>query len=288
MSAGRQGARGAQGGFSLVELMVALVLFATIVGTVLAMLLNVQRSWSTSRDLMVSHQNERAGVDLMVRDIRMAGTGFAGRPIVTGGVPGNVIYPLQPTPGSGVGDTLTVTAAFAGLHSTSSANMGSASDVLRLASVAGFQVDDLVIITNGVEANMFQVTDIDVGANTLGHSTDSPYNNPGGHTVWPAGGYVVGATVVKVNRVTYWVDDTGAVPLLRRQTGNESPLTVASDIDGMRFMYVCADGTESTSPSDPSLVRSVLLQYLSPSANAECGEGGSDTLSVRIQPRVLG
>jgi hypothetical protein len=258
-----------------------------VAGAILSMLLNVQRSWSTSRDLMISHQNERAGVDLMVRDIRMAGTGFAGRPIVTGGVPNNLIYPLEPRPGAGAGDTLTITAGFTGLHSLTTANMGSASDALRVASVAGFQVDDFVIITNGVEANMFQVTDIDAMTNTLGHATSSPYNTPSGHVVWPAGGYVAGATVAQVGRVSYWVDDTGAVTKLRRQMGEETPLTVAADINGMRFRYISADGSESASPADPSLVRSVLLDYLSPAA-AGCEEGASDTLSLRIQPRVLG
>lgn len=275
-------------GFSLVELMVAIVLLSAVVGTVMSMLMNVQRSWSVSRDQMVSQQNERAGVELMVRDIRMAGTGFAGRPLTTGGVPHHVIYPLEPRPGTGSGDTLIVTAGFSGVRSSTSAAMGSPSDALKVASVTGFSLNDLVVVTNGVEANMFQVTAVDGNTNTLGHSESSPYNLAADHTLWPAQGYPVGSTVAQVGRVFYWVDDTGTVPKLRRQRGGETPLTVAANVTGMRFRYLCADGSLSSSPSDPSLIRSVLLEYLSPAAGGGSEGGDSDTLSVRIQPRVLG
>ncbi|NNF07887.1 MAG: prepilin-type N-terminal cleavage/methylation domain-containing protein [Candidatus Eisenbacteria bacterium] len=282
-----------QAGFTLVEMLVALAISSILLVALFGSLFDVQRSWRSSRSQVNNVRNERAGVEMMVRDIRMAGSGYGGRPIVTGGITDPFVYPLQPKPGtSGAADTLVVTAGFSGVSALSSAAMASPTDPITIADNANWNTNDLVVITDGINANMFEVTSKG-GTTMLLHDISSPYNNPSDHGVWPAGGYPPGSTVAKVRRVSYWIDDSGAQPRLLRQLDGGSVLPVSAGALSMELNYVLADGTVTQSPLDPSLIRSVTLQYVptmidKPDHYSGASSTPGDTLQVRVQPRVLG
>ena len=76
--------------------MVALVIGGTLIVAIVQTLLRMEGSWDRSQERATTNQNTRGAVTMMVRDLRMAGTGFGGRMIVTGGIPGNVLFPVNP------------------------------------------------------------------------------------------------------------------------------------------------------------------------------------------------
>jgi prepilin-type N-terminal cleavage/methylation domain-containing protein len=272
-------------GFTLVELMVTLVIMAVVLGVLVRSLLGVDKSWSHSQDRIDASQNMRAAMDMMVRDLRMAGSGFGGRPVTTGGVPDNLILPCRPAPAAGASDSLFITGALTGPATTCMTAMASPSDGLFVTDTDGFAPGNLVVVTNGVDANMFEVTSVLPATGSLEHSTLSPYNDPTEHIRWPNGGYPPGAAVVQVQRVAYWVDEDQPDRRLMRRQGTEAPLPVAFDVEDLRVTYRLADGTVSASPADPTLIRSVHLDYV---PRVRGATGPPDTLSVRVQPRVLG
>jgi prepilin-type N-terminal cleavage/methylation domain-containing protein len=59
-------------GFSLVEIMVAMVIMGVVVGAVYSTFINTQRHAYTQEEVVEVQQNLRAGLDFMVKDIRMA------------------------------------------------------------------------------------------------------------------------------------------------------------------------------------------------------------------------
>ena len=277
--------RPAQGGFTLVEMMVTLVITALIITFLVRSMLNVQQSWSRSEDRVDATQNTRAALDTMVRDLRMAGSGFGGRPVTTGGVPDNLVYPCRPAPGGADADTLYLTGSLAGVEAVSVGALGGPSDGLFVTDTDGFAAGDLVVVTNGVDANMFEVTGVVAATGSLEHSGISSFNDPLGHVRWPNGGYPAGSTVVQVQRVTYWVSDEDEGHRLMRRVGDETPLPVAFGVQDLRIRYGLADGTVTADPADPTLIRSVFLDYV---PEARDGAGPAAPVSVQVQPRVLG
>jgi len=66
-------ARGRQGGFSLLELMVATAIFLVVCGAAFGLLMECQRAYSTQSQLLNSFQEARLGLDQIVRDVNIAG-----------------------------------------------------------------------------------------------------------------------------------------------------------------------------------------------------------------------
>lgn len=275
-------------GFTLVELMIALVLMGTVVTFVLRFLFNIDRSWETSRDQLTNRQHERAGAELLIRDIRMAGSGFGGLPITTAGVPGNLIRALEPSPGVGTSDTLVITGGFSGSSTVTVQPMVTAADPIRVASIAGFDIGDLIVITNGVEADLFQVTATEAGTTTLQHAGESGYNNAAGHVNWPLGGYPAASTVVPVERVRWWVRNLDTGPRLMRQPVGGEAAPVADGLLGLRLRYEVAGGQLVADPPDTARIRSVVLSYVVPAAGHSDEDGEADTMTVRVSPRIVG
>ncbi len=278
---GNQRSRAA--GFSLVELMVALVIGGTLIVAIVQTLLRMEGSWDRSQERSTTNQNTRGAVTMMVRDLRMAGTGFGGRMIVTGGIPGNVLFPVNPA--SAVGsDTLKVTAGLEGVQTSVTQTVGSASDLIFVADASEFSAGDLIVLTNGVEVNMFEVTAVDAGSGQLSHSVDSPYNDPDDHILWPNGGYPPGSQVAQVQRITYWIDGDSPQGQLLRCVNANAPTPVASGVARLEVLYRMADGSLTSSPIDPVEIHAVVLRYV---PRRPGGAQAADTLTVTVQPRVM-
>jgi prepilin-type N-terminal cleavage/methylation domain-containing protein len=271
-------------GFSLVELMVALAVGGLLLLAVTQILLRLEGSWDRSQARATAERNTRGAMYMMIRDIRMAGTGYGGRPLATGGVPGNRLYPVIPAHGTD-SDTLHIVAGLGGVQSTTTQVVGSPSDLIFVADASGFAVGDFIALTNGVDVNLFRVTGATAATGQLEHSTDSSYNDPTGHTTWPTAGYPSGSRVVQVQLISYWLDSsTPQRPLLRR-INDGTPIPVASGVDHLEVRYRMTDGSLSSSPANPADIHSVELRYL---PHRQIGAAPSDTVAVTVQPRVLG
>ena len=60
-------------GFSLIELMVALVISALMVASIYSFFIGQQKTYATQTGVVDMQQNARAALTLMLRDLRMAG-----------------------------------------------------------------------------------------------------------------------------------------------------------------------------------------------------------------------
>jgi hypothetical protein len=203
--------------------------------------------------------------------------------IVTGGIPDNQLFPVDPAPAIG-SDTLNVTAGLQGVQSSVTQTVGSASDLIYVADASGFSAGDLITLSNGVEVNMFEVTAVDAGSGQLSHSADSPYNDPDDHILWPNGGYPTGSRVAQVQRVSYWIDEDSPRRQLLRRVNDQTPVPVASGADRLEVLYRMVDGSLTSSPGNPVEIHAVVLRYV---PRRPSGAQAADTLTVTVQPRVM-
>src|SRR5262245_38537775 len=233
-------------GFGLVERLVAMVVTGIVLATVYNAFFRSQQAARDASRIVERRQNARLGIQLLERDLRMAGSGF-GRMIVGGAYNGQPIVIAAVSPGYGgsvsASDSINILGSFDVVTTITSA-MPNTSTELKVADASGFNDGDFCIITNGVTADLFQVTHANVASGKLQHNTSSPYNSPGGHATWPEpNGYGVGSMVFRVTWVTYRLDTTSYKrrALVRRVAGGAGEQVVAYDIRDFQVSYELQD-----------------------------------------------
>lgn len=242
--------RSREAGFTLVEVLSALVILAIAMTAAYATFQFQHASFTVQNRVGEAQQNLRAAIEVLSRDIRLAGYGIpAGTQIKLpdGLLPSgdNTIRTLSPRNRTTAADNLCLIYRYdmdAGMPPTTLANgMGAYTDVMNVASAGGYAQGDLVMVTNDLAEDLFEVTS--VAAPTLNHSVGgsaNQYNSVGAHSLWPGGGYAAGSTVSKVRFVCYFVDDVTdpAHPTLMLDRMNGAAAQpLADDIEDLQVEY---------------------------------------------------
>ena len=240
-----------QRGSGLAELMVAIVLIGIVMVAVFGFLFRTSDESRRVSGMVEARQNARLAVQLLERDVRMAGSGWGRARVISSsnGTPVE-LYGINPGFVGGAGsDSIEIVGAWSdatGLRSS----MPNASAIIKAASVTGFKVNDLCVITNGASAHLFQVTHVASPPGDLQHNPTSPFNVAGGFSNWPSGGYGTGASVLKIDRVVYRLDTANfRRPCLVRQEFGKPPQVTAWDVQQFAVQYRMQDGSWTRNPS---------------------------------------
>jgi hypothetical protein len=152
-----------------------------------------------------------------------------------------------------------------------------------------WQVGDLVIVTNGIDANLFSITHIQDPPGNIQHHPDTLYNAPGGHNEFPADGYgPPDGRMLRVQIVTYRVSRADTVhPKLVRASGAAVPETLALNLTSLRFLYQLQDGSVSANPGDLSQIREVQVAARVRTDQTRQGTVFTDSLRTSVRPRSL-
>ena len=253
-----QGARQADSGFSLIEMMITLTVMAIVLGVVFNVLHRSQRQTQRMTNVAEERQMARTAVQLIEREARMAGSGW-GRTLVNGN--SFTLNAINPGPGStGRSDSLVLVGAWQA-NTTINSSMPSSSAVFKVNSVTGFNVGDLVIVTDkdNKTADLFQITATNSASMQIQHNPSSAWNDAGGRNGFPAGGYPAGSYLYKITMATYYFDSTTfrKPALIRREVGG-TPQIVAYNVDGFHVWYAMQDGTWTRNPASLSQVDQVI------------------------------
>jgi prepilin-type N-terminal cleavage/methylation domain-containing protein len=254
--------RGEPRGFGLTELMIALTVMGAVLIAVFAVFFRSQATSSRMTNLVDARQNARAAIQLLERDLRMAGSGW-GRMVLNASVSGvatqlrglNVGYT-----GGVANDSLYLIGGWSASTSIVSSTMTTASSNLKVASLTGFSTGDLLVITNGQNAELMQCTGLDVGNSYLLHATaGSIYNTPAGFTAWPAGGFGPGSLVYRATWVSYRFDSTNFKrPCLVRQEFGQTPAVAAWNVNSFQIYYLTQDSVLVRNPSNINMIDEIL------------------------------
>ena len=241
-----------QRGSGLVELMVAVVLIGVVMVAVFGFLFRTSDEARRVSGMVEARQNARLAVQLLERDVRMAGSGWGRARVISSsaGTPVD-LYGINPGFVGGAGsDSIEIVGAWSDATALR-AKMPNASAIIKGSNVKGFKVNDLCVITNGASAHLFQVTHVAQPPGDLQHNPTSPLNVPGGFSNWPSGGYGTGASVLKIDRVVYRLDTVNfRRPCLVRQEFGKPPQVTAWDVQQFSVKYRMQDGSWTRNPSN--------------------------------------
>jgi Tfp pilus assembly protein PilW len=251
---------GREKGLTLVELMIATLVLAATIGVLLSILARNEEARKSSYYVLESRQSARSTLEFMVSEIRMAGSGFIAS-VVTSSAAGDsvILHAVNPELVDGRPEKIAVLGKFSDVQTTLVGPMPVAGTAIKVASISGFQVGDLVVVRSGLSANLFEVTGVSGAAG-------------------PPGGYDSGSQVFKANLITYYLDrsDTSCTVLMR-QDGSQTPRIIGDHIDLLEIEYELQDQTVVAMPGDPSLIRQVTLTI----------EASSDEPSKRHMTRLV-
>lgn len=280
-------------GFGLLELIVTLVLTTVVLGGIMATFLHSSDQAQHLTLVADERQNARTAIQLIEREIRMAGSGWGRVEIYCNDSAGagDTLLAVNPGPIAGSGnDSLVLVGAWQA-STTLMNDMATMTSATRVKSNAGFAAGDLFILTNGTSrAHMLMCTGVS-GSDLIAHGTTSPYNtvNTGITATWPAGGgYADTVTnVYKATITSYYFDATSfQKPALMRHEYGTAPQVVAYNVDGFRVWYQMQDGTWTRDPSNMDFVDKVA-----PVVYTRVADHGHaalrDSVWAAVQPRTF-
>ena len=249
-------------GVTLIELLIALVISAVLVGGMYRTFVYQQKTYATQEQVADMQQNVRVAINRMMREIRMAGFGNIGDvlPVTFPGVGRtytDVVNPDAPSAGdftivSGIGGTATLQGQ-------------PASNQIQVSSLAEFNtIDRRYISIGGLESHF--ITAIDVPNRILTLNTDAKNT------------YQIGGPnptlVYAIRAISYRVaPDASGRPILRRDEnigGGFQPM--ADNIESVEFRN--PDGSMPLNPSSLSMQVAVTARTDRP--DAELLKGGID------------
>lgn len=234
-----------QQGFTLIELMIGLVITLVIIGGAFTVLTSTEQFTKSNERTVDTQQNVRVAMDLMARDIKMAGFGMVGAvgTCAIGGTPAAIV-PVNSTSGP---DQIRVVAPLGSAASPSwtIANVGGVggpngfstldlpAGAMANMTAAGLGIGSVISL-----AGVVTTTVTAVSGNTISFTGTSAIPGP---AAFPAG-----TPVYLLQCVTYDVGTTlaacgnGSTPCLRR-----NGFLIADGVEDIQFEYAC-DGCVST------------------------------------------
>lgn len=239
-------------GFTLLEVMVAMIIAVIVVGAAFTILTTTNKSVLANEQTVGAQQNVRLAMELLSRDIKMAGFGAPGVAV------GNCTYPIMPndkTP-TGVDDgpdsvqllvpTTKATGSAPWLLQTATSPSGATTITLRAGAVADMVSSGLVANTSYISINgahTAQVTAVNAVSNSIGVAIPAP--------VW----FPVDAPVYLLQCIRYQVVTNASVcgtnePCLTRgvagvTTGPNAEAPIVEGIEDLQLAYAC-DGCVAT------------------------------------------
>ncbi len=280
-------------GFGLVELMIALVVSALVLGGLMMTFFRSSQQAERLTDVTDVRQNARTAIQLIEREVRMAGSGWGRVDIFcnTGAGVGDTLIAVNPGYTTATGnDSLVLVGAWQAA-TTLKNDMATVSSATRVFSNAGFKNGDLFILTNGTSRSHMLMCTGTTSTDQIDHASSSAYNNSTSTMTltWPpTGGYADTVTnVYKATVTSYYFDNTSfRKPVLMRHEYGSPPQVVAYNIDGFRVWYQMQDGTVTRNPPNMDLVDKVAPYVYTKVTDPRRGTL-RDSVWAAVQPRTF-
>lgn len=259
-----QARRSAQRGFTLIELMVSLVLFALVVTGMMAVAVSMITGYRDQEITISTESATRSTIDYMTNALHNASTGVPtfdqlinlDVAACTVGAVQLVTNVANPSPLLNTSDKLTVTFASGAVITTTTAAYAATTTPLAVLDSTQIAANDYVIVTNFDRGHFVRVTassNSKPGTITLASPACLTPN-------LPTGDYIAGATVIRAMRATFAIgvvpstDAIGSVPVLTMDADGEgtllTPEPIAEGIEDLQVVYgadnVTVDGVLGT------------------------------------------
>ena len=203
--------RRTQAGFTLIELMVSLVIFAFAMAGVLAVAVSMTQGFRDQRNAITAQAAVRAPLDYIADALRQASPGVSTGVIIdtydstTCAV--TTPYAVQFTDGGSTGtDTLDVIFASGAVVTSSLSLYDGTANTLDVADASQFAPGDAIVLSNLAEGHVLRIASI--SGNTL--TLVAPCSTPN----LPAGGYPIGSLVIRAQHSVFTIGAMDGIPTL--------------------------------------------------------------------------
>ena len=236
--------RGEQAGYSLVELMVSMAIMLGVTGTIFTLVNPSQGAFRVQPEVADMQQRMRVAVDMMYKDLIMAGAGtYQG---ANNGALVNLFAPIvpyrtgliDPDPASGVfyrPDAISLMYVPSTIAQTTiSQAMPNVSAEIKVSAVPGCPLNDelcglkegmtIMIFDDTGAMDTFQITNVQTNALHLQHRNQQLSK-----------AYGAGSSITQVETHTYYLDTVN--DQLRHYDGANSDLPLVDDVVGLTFRY---------------------------------------------------
>ena len=263
-----------QRGFTLVELMVTVAMTAMLVAAMYALFGDQEKLYATEEQIIQMQQNARVAMEMLSRDVRMAGFWGCGSTSIgrfkntVRNDDGKLLFRMVPvgglnnlTSGNDYGakagtDLLVLSYANEDDNSRIDQEMNNSSADLHLTQKGILNIGDIAIVSDCTYTSVFQITNLNDSGRSLVHNTNKGGGNPDpandtkdlGHIYEP------GSRVYKISQKYSWLTPAGELKVASGgfDTGayawqpNLQVATIAENIQDLQFEYgVDTDGNGS-------------------------------------------
>lgn len=246
-------------GFSLVEVMVGMAVGLLSMLVILKMLTLFENQKRTTIAGSNAQVNGLVTLVSLEQGIRTAGSGFAGSPAFdcttiyawndTGGALAFSFFPLRITDGGSTGsDSIAIQTAnnFLGvIPATITSPMPSSSSELNVSRTTGFAANDLILVSDGGNCTLMQLTAIQSASMKLQHNPGGsptynpsvPYQTANGWPAYGSGALILG--IGQLNTSTFSVDANNNLQVsTSTQLGSAATsVELATDIVSLQAQY---------------------------------------------------
>ena len=237
-----------QGGFTLIELMVSLVLFSLAIAGVLSVAISMGRAYHEQREVMSTEQGVRSAMDFISDLVRGVSPAVASgnvqdtKDCVTG-----VLNVTDSVTGP---DVLDVVAASGGVvTSTRTVYDNVTNTQITVTDAQQLAAGDTLLITDGTTGHLVRATAVNTGTNIVSLQA------PGCAPALPVGGYPAGSLVIRALRARFRIgtfDGSPDVLLMDQDADGVGEEPLAENVEDMQIaLGVDADANGSiTSPGE--------------------------------------
>lgn len=265
-------------GFTLIELMIALVILGIATTAIFTTFMSQHKAYVVQNSVAEMQQNLRGGMQFLEMDARNAGYGLPPSAaikipsLLLGGGTISMVSGLGISDGGATGSDNLYIISLSATATQIADSMPNVSAEIKVVDPAGFQVGMIAIIFDATNADVFQVTQVQAS----NHIQHNPTGIFGMENKNFSTAYGEGSSVALINYSGYYIDTTtdAAHPKLMRNVPGDNVLIseiVADDIEDLQIRLVLADGTElngdGITPATLALVRQLRI-YLAARTSA--------------------
>jgi prepilin-type N-terminal cleavage/methylation domain-containing protein len=250
-------------GITLIELLVSLAIAGILVAGVYRTFMGQQRTYTAQEQVVDMQQNVRAGINRMMREIRMAGFGNVSMLLPVPGVKiGVKTYTDVVNPDYPVAGSVTILSAMGStiLTATPAANQITVKSLTDSQGNTLFDTGDRKYVSiGGVESgtitNIAGTTLTLNGNLTYSHLARMDHLDADGNPVDVNGNPVI-VSVFAIRAISYQVD--GTKTLLRNENMGAGGQALADNIENLQFVYLDAKGNPPAKNADIRVVQVTL------------------------------
>lgn len=237
-----------ESGFSLIELMIAMVLGLLVLGAAIGVFQSNQRTYSANEGLNRVQEAARVAFELMSRDLKAAGGSACSSASF---IETNDAYSttFRDTPVTGTASELTVTSGDDTAHTVIASTVGSVT--LATPAAESFAKDDWILICNARKTFLVQVATVSGNMITFDSTKLKGYIPTADEYAPPA------AVVVAKLRNTRWYLDGSTLKVSRLGGTGEA---VADGVQGLALSYLeSGAATYLSTPANPADIIAVRM-----------------------------